>query len=142
VNGKGSKARPMDVSKDTYDSNWERTFGGAQSDESQKPLPTWLRDYPAPTPATDKLVNELFTAPNATVAQSVERPVSPNGGEGGGSSPLGRSLYAVVYGPGTSGVATNDWPGLVATLAPIQGESFVIERPSFSTQYVRATLTR
>lgn len=27
-------------------------------------------------------------------------------------------------------------------VAPVEGESFVIERPSFSTQYVRATLHR
>lgn len=86
-----------------------------------------------------------MSTPNATVAQPVERR-SANA-EVGGSNPLGRSWVT----PEVIRLLDEklpDWRGagryfdVEFPVAPVEGESFVIERPSFSTQYVRVTLHR
>ena len=52
MNGKGDKRRPSSVSKDQFDENWERIFGGKLSSE---PLPDidWTQAYDYGSPSRD-----------------------------------------------------------------------------------------
>lgn len=52
MSGKGDKRRPSSVSKDQFDENWEKIFGGKYSSE---PLPDidWTRAYDFGMPSRD-----------------------------------------------------------------------------------------